>query len=608
MANRAASLDDQVHTIADLRDAANNKMTKMYRDYFNEGSMDLITLKDNEEAYNRYRLRPRVMTRVGNLDTSAEIFGQKVSFPFGFSPAAMHAIVDPEGEVATSRAAAHYNICMGLSSYSTKSIEEVKAAGGSNPYGIQICFHKDRTRTLNVIRRAEAAGYKALFLSVDIPVLGLRLNEYRNSFTLPEGLSWPNFQQTSDPLTESDYADLDYDADFTWEDSLAWLREHTKMEIWLKGILTPEDVSLAIAHGADGVLISNHGGRQLDGVPATLDALRECAPVAANKIKIAVDGGIRRGSDIFKALALGADFCFAGRIPIWGLASDVLASMTDDPITVNEIACLAKENLNPDVWNYYECGADDGLALDKNTPAGYKALVVTVDTPVLGNRWNERKTPLVLPSRLRLANLEPVGSAERKLEGRKPSLNRLLMDARTAEQAQTLIQSAGPSMHSSSITWASTLPWLRKVTNMKIILKGIMTEEDALLAVEHGVDGILVSNHGGRQLGCSPSTIEALPEIAKAVNGRIPILFDGGIRRGSDIFKALALGADFVLIGRPVLYGLGYKGREGVETVMHILERELSRTMALAGVTSISQIRSHSLGVSRANDMGISKL
>lgn len=166
----------------------------------------------------------------------------------------MHAIVDPEGEVATSRAAAHYNICMGLSSYSTKSIEEVKAAGGSNPYGIQICFHKDRTRTLNVIRRAEgeseicpnfdavfdlfrfaAAGYKALFLSVDIPVLGLRLNEYRNSFTLPEGLSWPNFQQTSDPLTESDYADLDYDADFTWEDSLAWLREHTKMEIWLKG-------------------------------------------------------------------------------------------------------------------------------------------------------------------------------------------------------------------------------------------------------------------------------------------------------------------------------------------------------------------------------------
>ena len=240
--------------------------------------------------------------------------------------------------------------------------------------------------------------------------------------------------------------------------------------------------------------------------------------------------------------------------------------------------------------------------------AGYKALLVTVDTPVLGNRWNERKTPLVLPSHLRLANLEPVNSADEKLEGRKPSLNRLLMDARTAEQAQTIIQSAGPSMHSSSITWARTLPWLRKMTDMKIILKGIMTEEDALLAVEHGVDGILVSNHGGRQLGSSPSTIEALPEISNAVKGRIPIIFDGGIRRGSDIFKALALGADFVLIGRPVLYGLGYKGREGVEEVIHILERELSRTMALAGVTTTADIRPSSLGLSRTDRLGVSKL
>ncbi|KAH0355997.1 FMN-dependent dehydrogenase, partial [Aureobasidium melanogenum] len=259
------------------------------------------------------------MTKVGNLDMSTEMFGQKVSFPFGYSPAAMHAIVHPEGEVATSRAAAKNNICMGLSSYSTKSIEEVKAAGGSNPYGIQICFHKDRRRTLRVIRRAEVAGFKALFLSVDIPVLGLRLNEYRNSFTLPDGMTWPNFQADDQPLTESDYAALDYDADFTWEDSMRWLREHTKMEICVV-VLTPEDVSLAVQHGADGVLISNHGGRQLDGVPATLDALRECAPVASDKIKIAVDGGIRKGSDIFKAIALGADFCFAGRVPIWGLA------------------------------------------------------------------------------------------------------------------------------------------------------------------------------------------------------------------------------------------------------------------------------------------------
>ncbi|GAB7351544.1 hypothetical protein MBLNU459_g2177t2 [Dothideomycetes sp. NU459] len=282
--------------------------------------MDLITLQDNEAAYDRYKLRPRVMVRVSNIDMTTSIFGTTVAFPFGFSPAAMHELAHPDGEVATSSAAAKNNICMCLSSYSTKSLEQVIAQRQSNPYGIQICFHKDRNRTLKVLRRAEAAGFKAAFVSVDAPVLGIRVNEYRNSFKIPEGVTWPNFQDGEVPLSESDHAALNYDADITWDESLAWLRAHTKMEIWLKGITSPEDVALAIEFGADGVLISNHGGRQLDGVPATLDALRDCAPIAVGKVKIGVDGGIRRGSDIFKAIALGADFCFAGRVPIWGLA------------------------------------------------------------------------------------------------------------------------------------------------------------------------------------------------------------------------------------------------------------------------------------------------
>lgn len=143
---------------------------------------------------------------------------------------------------------------------------------------------------------------------------------------------------------------------------------------------------------------------------------------------------------------------------------------------------------------------------------------------------------------------------------------------------------------------------------LKIILKGVMTAEDAVLAVQHGADGIIVSNHGGRQLDSAPSTIEALPEIVDAVKNSIPIMFDGGIRRGSDVFKVLALGADFILIGRPVLYGLGYKGQEGVEAVVNILERELSRVMALAGTTDISKIKRGSLGISRKDTMGVSKL
>jgi (S)-2-hydroxy-acid oxidase len=143
------------------------------------------------------------------------------------------------------------------------------------------------------------------------------------------------------------------------------------------------------------------------------------------------------------------------------------------------------------------------------------------------------------------------------------------MDARTAQQAKSILQRAKKTMHSAALTW-DIIASLRKATSMKIILKGIMAPEDARLAVKYGADAIVVSNHGGRQLDCVPSTLEVLPHIVKAVDGRLPVLFDGGVRRGSDVFKAIALGADLVLIGRPVVWGLGYKGQEGLETIVNI--------------------------------------
>ncbi|OMP83802.1 Hydroxyacid oxidase [Diplodia seriata] len=250
--------------------------------------------------------------------------------------------------------------------------------------------------------------------------------------------------------------------------------------------------------------------------------------------------------------------------------------------------------------------------LAKSTPlikraeaAGYEALVVTVDTPVLGNRINERKTPLVLPDNLRLANIQSSANAPKL---RKPTFNRLLMDARTAQQAQDIISSAGGSMHSASLEWASTIDFLRKTTNMKIILKGIMTAEDAALAVEHGADAIVVSNHGGRQLDCAPSTIEVLPDVAKAVAGKIPVVVDGGITRGSDVLKAVALGADFVLVGRAVLWGLAVDGQRGVEAIGNILERELSRSMALAGIKNLKEADRKMLAVARTGSFGMARL
>jgi (S)-2-hydroxy-acid oxidase len=238
--------------------------------------------------------------------------------------------------------------------------------------------------------------------------------------------------------------------------------------------------------------------------------------------------------------------------------------------------------------------------------AGYTAVVVTVDTPILGNRLNERKTPLVLPSHLYLANYAT--SAKTKTSSSGPSVERLLLDAPTSAEANRVATEAGGDLHSRAMTWTHTISWLRKVTPMRIILKGVMTEEDAELAVEHGADAIVVSNHGGRQLDSAPSTLEALPSIAEAVKGRIPVLFDGGVRHGSDVFKALALGADLVLVGRPVLWGMSYDGQAGVELAANILERELSRTMTLAGAPDIASIKSGFLGVRKRDGFGIARL
>ncbi|KAK6364846.1 uncharacterized protein PV06_00586 [Exophiala oligosperma] len=324
-------------TIADIRRQGSAKIDAKWAEYINSGSMDSISTQANEEAYNAYRIVPRILRNVAEVDASTTIFGQKVSMPFGFSPAAMHCLAHPEGEVATSRAAAKANIAMGLSHWATRSMEDVRKAsaevGGTNPYGIQSSGASTRSGMQTLFKKASELGYRAVIMTVDAPTLGRRLAEYRNGINLPPGMKFPNIVDEKSGESPASFVGLPRDASTTWDKLLPWLSDPDVvpegMEIWLKGVYAPEDVYMAATYPrVKGVIISNHGGRQLDGCPATLEALPDCAEAARNinstrspenKLMLGIDGGIRRGTDIFKAVALGADMCFAGRIPIWGL-------------------------------------------------------------------------------------------------------------------------------------------------------------------------------------------------------------------------------------------------------------------------------------------------
>lgn len=232
----------------------------------------------------------------------------------------------PTGELSTSRACAKKSINMGISSFANYGIDEIRNAGlgvGPIAHAMQMYTMQDKAMQERIIRKAETSGCTAILLTADSPVLGVRYHEVKTDFRTPEGLEFPVLERTTEMIRsqthDSGFTSFNSDA-HSWAKEIPWLRSVSKMEIWIKGVLTAEDVLLAIEYGCDGVIVSNHGGRQLDGVPATIDALPECVEAANGRIRIHIDGGIRSGTDIFKCLALGAECCWVGRPAIWGLA------------------------------------------------------------------------------------------------------------------------------------------------------------------------------------------------------------------------------------------------------------------------------------------------
>ncbi|RAQ41847.1 (S)-2-hydroxy-acid oxidase [Aspergillus flavus] len=322
-----SSSPTEILTINELRAAASSNLQKDVEEYYNEGAGDMVTMSENETAFDRFKIRPRILCDVSNIDTSTTFLGEKanyifpsVSLPIGFAPTCIQCLAHPDGEAATSRAATQLNIPMVLSTFSTVSLEDVisERKEGQNPYAFQPIFPRDRSRTLDWMKRAEKSGYKAIFITVDAPVTANRLRKKRKSLQLPPHLSYPNLSDNSDRSSDKS----GHDPSKRWDEVIPWVKANTSLEVWVKGISCPYDVLKAIDYGLDGLVISSHGGRQLDGVAAAIDVLAECAPLAKGRIKIGFDSGIRRGADVFRALALGADICFLGRIPLWGLAYD----------------------------------------------------------------------------------------------------------------------------------------------------------------------------------------------------------------------------------------------------------------------------------------------
>ncbi|EXJ86915.1 glycolate oxidase [Capronia epimyces CBS 606.96] len=320
MAGRPESLDSNVYCIADLIEFCNKKVSRTTSEYIAGGAMDMITVAENCASFDRYRLVPRVMKDVRHVDPSSKCWGSQTSMPLGFSPTGLHGVAHPHRELGVSRAAAKVGVPMCLSSWANSSIEDVVTQGDGSgiPYAMQLSVVEDPDANLYTIRKAEAAGAKALWITCDLPILGRRLNEYKNQFSIPEGLTVPNLPPDVDFRASSQDSRMGYDRGMTWE-KVNWFKSHTRMQVWLKGIMHPEDALLAIDAGADGIIVSNHGGRQLDGIPSTLEALPGVVRAVNGRVPVHFDGGIRRGTDIFKALALGADFCFVGRIALWGL-------------------------------------------------------------------------------------------------------------------------------------------------------------------------------------------------------------------------------------------------------------------------------------------------
>jgi 4-hydroxymandelate oxidase len=321
-----AGATPKLAAVQDFEPVARQKMSHMAYEYVAGGAGDEITLRDNIQAFDRLRLHPRVLTDVSHIDTRTTILDQPLEFPILLAPTAYHRLVHPEGELATVRGAGKAGTTMVASSFATTAIEDM-AGAASGPLWFQLYVVSDRGFTKSLVQRAEAAGCRALVVTVDTPVNGTRHRETRVDFKLPPGLERSNYRglgavmaTTSHRPSEREIYSAVLDPTLTWKE-IDWIRSFARVPVVLKGVLSPFDAEKAVSAGASGLIVSNHGARNLDTLPATIDALPRVVDAVQGRIPLLLDGGVRRGTDVLKALALGASAVLIGRPYLYGLAA-----------------------------------------------------------------------------------------------------------------------------------------------------------------------------------------------------------------------------------------------------------------------------------------------
>jgi isopentenyl diphosphate isomerase/L-lactate dehydrogenase-like FMN-dependent dehydrogenase len=331
-------IDHEACNVADYEQLAERMLEPGAFGYFAGGADDELTLRYNVEAYRRWRLRPRVLTGVEQADTRTTVLGSELSMPLLVAPVAFQRMAHPDGELGTARAAADAGTIMVLSTLATSSPADVAAAAPEGQRWFQLYCYRDPAITQAMVDQAVDAGFSAIVLTVDAPRLGRRERDLRTGFVIPANVTVPSFAQAAGGPVAGTPADMFslMDATLDWR-GLERLCSACDLPVLVKGVVTAEDALLACEHGAAGIVVSNHGGRQLDGACATLDALPEVVSAVDGRIEVLVDGGVRRGTDVVKALALGARAVLAGRAVLWGLAAEgeagaarVLALLRDE--------------------------------------------------------------------------------------------------------------------------------------------------------------------------------------------------------------------------------------------------------------------------------------